>query len=85
MNWPDSVTKVFRHVSLEVLARVKETAKRHEALIVEQVLMPGSRDTFRVTVKAQAHSWLASNSAFVAFWDALTVECRQTLNLLKGE
>jgi hypothetical protein len=84
-NWPDSITKVFRHVSLELLARVKDTAKQHKALTISQVPMPGSRDTFRVTIKSQSHSWLASNTAFITFWDQLPIECRQTLNLLSGE
>ena len=83
IHWPDHITKTFRHISAELLRRIKEQAKSHKPITVKSVPMPGSRDTFRVTIKSLSHSWLASNTAFVAFWDSLTPEDRQSLNLLK--
>ena len=81
-NWPDSITKVYRHVPLECLSRLKSEAKHHETISIRAVPMPGSRDTFRVSIKSAGHSWVASSDHLADFYCALNQDDRLTLSCL---
>jgi len=80
---PDSITKVYRHVPLELAQRVKAAVKRHSLVSVKLCPMPKSRDTFRVEVKASGHSWVASSQIHADLWVDLTPDDRTTLSCLK--
>jgi len=80
---PDSITKVYRHVPLELTQRLKAAAKRHSLVSVKLCPMPKSRDTFRVMVKASGHSWVASSQIHADLWADLTPNDRVSLSCLK--
>ena len=78
----DSITKVYRHVPLELTQRVKAAAKRHGLVSVKLCPMPNSRDTFRMEVKVSGHSWVASSQIHAYLWADLTPGDRTTLSYL---
>ena len=77
----DYVEKVYRNVPKELVERVK--AERYGFITVKTVPMKGSRDTFRLTIRADKHSWYASSLAFAEFISYLTESDRTSLNLYR--